>query len=283
MLDDFDAKEKAKISKILKIIGFSLIGLSVLILILWSVYFIAPGTRGVVITMGSVGKEVRGEGVTFAVPIIQTIKRIDVKVQKAQTEADASSKDLQQTHSTIALNYHLDPSKVNILYQHIGTEFKDRIIDPTVQEVLKAVTARYAAVDLIQKREIVSLETKQHLKDRLLAYYIIVDDFSIINFRFSKNFTDSVEAKQTAEQLALKARNDLERIKTEAEQTIASAKAEAESLRLRKENTTPLLVQLAAIQKWDGKLPKVTGGAIPFIDINELKPIPVEKKVEIKK
>jgi len=139
---------------------------------------------------------------------------------------------------------------------------------------VKAITARYNAVELITQREKVRDEIKGLLKSRLLNYNIVVDDFSIVNFKFSKQFEQAIEAKQTAEQFALKAQRDLERIKIEADQKMASAKAEAESLRLQKENVTPQLLKLRqieasikAIEKWDGKLPSVTGGAMPFIQV----------------
>lgn len=238
---------------------------------------IGAGERGVVLNFGAVQDRVLNEGLHFRVPIMQRIARIDVRVQKSQTDAAAASKDLQETHSTIALNYHIFPEKANWVYQQIGTAFKERIIDPAVQEVVKAVTARYTAVTLITQRETVRHEIRELLKQRLITYNIKVDDFSIINFQFSKQFTQAIEAKQTAEQLAMKAQRDLERIKIEAEQKIAQAKAEAEALRLQKENVTPQLVRLRqieaslrAIEKWDGRMPKVTSGAIPFIEVKSL-------------
>jgi regulator of protease activity HflC (stomatin/prohibitin superfamily) len=143
--------------------------------------------------------------------------------------------------------------------------------------VVKAVTAKFTAVMLITQRETVRHEIKELLKQRLGSNNIVVDDFSIVNFAFSKQFTQAIEAKQTAEQLAMKAQRDLERIKIEAEQKIAQAKAEAEALRLQKENVTPQLVRLRqieaslkAIEKWDGRMPRVTSGAIPFIDVKSL-------------
>jgi regulator of protease activity HflC (stomatin/prohibitin superfamily) len=116
----------------------------------------------------------------------------------------------------------------------VGIAFKDRIIDPNVQEAVKAVTAKYTAVQLIGEREKVSTEIKSSLVTKLAEYNIYVDGFSVIDFSFSKKFTDAIEAKQEAEQLAIKAMRDLDRIKIEAEQNIASAKAEAEGLRLQK-------------------------------------------------
>lgn len=229
---------------------------------------------------GAVSDKILQEGLNWRTPIVQSVVKVDVQVQKSQVEADASSKDLQTTHSVIAVNYHIDPSRVNWVYQNLGIDFKQRVIDPAVQEVIKAITAKYSAVDLINKREMVSLETKEHLKARLLPYAIIIDSFSIVNFTFSPEFTKSIEAKQTAEQHALKAQNDLKRIQIEAEQKIASARAEAESLRLQKDNVSENLIRLRqieasieAIKKWNGVLPQVSSGAIPFIDVNKYAPV----------
>ncbi|MRR55022.1 MAG: prohibitin family protein [Deltaproteobacteria bacterium] len=238
---------------------------------------IGAGERGVVLNFGAVSPTVLNEGLHFRIPIMQKIIKLDVKVQKSQTDAEAASKDLQETFSTIALNFHILPEKVNWIYQKLGADFKERIIDPAVQEVVKAVTAKYTAVEVITQREKVRSEIRELLKQRLNAYNIIVDDFSIVNFKFSSQFTQAIENKQTAEQLALKAQRDLERIKIEAEQKIAQAQAEAEALRLQKENVTTPLVKLRqieatlkAIEKWDGHLPKVTSGVIPFIDVKNL-------------
>ncbi len=238
---------------------------------------VGAGERGVVLNFGAVQDSVLGEGLHFRIPIMQKVQKIDVRIHKSQTDAESVSKDLQDTKSTIAVNYHVSPDKVNKIYQNIGVEYKERIIDPAVQEVVKAITARYTAVELITQREKVRGEIKELLKQRLITYDILVDDFSIVNFRFSQQFEQAIESKQTAEQLALKAQRDLERIKIEAEQKIASAKAEAESLRLQKENVTAQLIKLRqieasikAIDKWDGHLPKITSSAIPFIDLKSL-------------
>lgn len=262
-------KKAVKVFSTLAIIA----GIIIIILVFNPFVVVGAGERGVVLNFGAVQNTVLGEGLHSRVPIMQKIIKVDVRIQKAQTDAEASSKDLQDTHSIIALNYHISPDKTNWVYQHIGTEFAGRIIDPAVQEVVKAVTAKYTAVELITQRERVRSEIKELLRQRLLSYDIIVDDFSIVNFKFSDQFTQAIESKQTAEQLALKAQRDLERIKIEAEQKVTQAKAEAEALRLQKENVTPELIKLRqieasikAIEKWDGNLPRVTSGAVPFID-----------------
>jgi len=255
------------------------------ILILNPFVMVGAGERGVILNFGAVGKDVLGEGLHLRMPIMQRIIKVDVKVQKSQTDADAASRDLQDIHSTIAVNHHVIPDKANWLYQNIGVSYKERVIDPAVQEVVKAVTARYTAVELITQREKVRGEIKEMLKQRMTGYFIVVDDLSIVNFKFSPQFTQAIEEKQTAEQKALKATRDLDRIKIEAEQKIAQAKAEAEALRLQKENVSPMLIQLRQIEvssrmiemmerKWNGQLPSVmtggTGGPLPMLDLSTM-------------
>jgi regulator of protease activity HflC (stomatin/prohibitin superfamily) len=239
---------------------------------------IGAGERGVVLNFGAVQENVLEEGLHFRIPIMQKVVTMDVKVQKSLTNAAASSSDLQEVSSEVALNYHIIPDKSSIVYQSIGIHFSERIIDPAVQEVVKAVTAKYSAEELITKRPAVSEAMRATLTERLMVHNMAVDAFSIVGFSFSKIFMEAIESKQTAEQLALKAKRDLERIKIEAEQKVTAAKAEAESLRLQKANISTDLIELRkieanlkAIDKWNGILPQVTGGgAVPFIGVGEI-------------
>ena len=256
-----------------------LIGAMLVVLLFFSPWVkVGAGERGVVLNFGAVQENVLGEGLHFRIPIMQQVVLMDVKVQKAVTDAASASSDLQDVTSSVALNYHIVPDRANVVYQTLGIHFKDRIIDPAIQEVMKAVSARYTAEELITKRAAVSEAMRENLAARLQDYNISVDAFSIVSFSFSQVFTEAIEAKQTAEQLALKSRRDLERIKIEAEQKITAARAEAESLRLQRANISADLIELRkveanlkAIEKWNGILPQVTGGgAVPFIGVGEI-------------
>ncbi len=267
--------DPANVQKAKKTIGViaAVVAVIVVMLIINPFVIVGPGQRGVVISFGAVQPLVLGEGIHFRIPGYQRIEIVDVKVQKEQAEAEASSKDLQDIQSTIAVNFNVIPEKAGWIFQNIGVSYRERVIDPVAQEVVKAVTAKYTAVELITQREKIRSEIKELLKARLMAYNLFVVDVSIVNFKFSAQFTQAIESKQTAEQLALKAARDLDRIKIEAQQKIASAQAEAESLRLQKMNVSAELIQLRAIEaqqeairKWNGVLPSVTGGAVPFID-----------------
>jgi regulator of protease activity HflC (stomatin/prohibitin superfamily) len=250
------------------VIGFA--SLIVLIIIVQSsVAIIAPGERGILIQLGNI-QGVFDPGLHFKLPLIQNVVTMDVRTQKSEVKVGAASKDLQSIESVVALNYHIDPLKVDSLYQQIGTEYAERIIDPAIQESVKATTAQFTAEELITKRPLVKDDIKAKLIDRLSSSYIAIDDFSIVDFQFSDSFNVAIEAKQTAVQTALKAENDLRRIEIEAKQQIETAKAQAESIRIQgealKENQG--LVQLKLAEKWNGVMPLyVMGDSIPLINL----------------
>lgn len=244
----------------------------VIVLLFGSFYIVDAGERAVLLTWGSASQVAVDSGLHFKVPIVQDVVKFEVRTQKYEADASAASADLQMVTVKMAVNYHILPESVPRLYQETGIDYASRVIQPLEQEVVKATTAKFTAEELITKREEVRTEIKTELANRLSSRGIIVEEVSIVNFDFSKSFNAAIESKVEAEQLKLKADRDLERIKVEAEQKIASAKAEAESLRLQKQEITPDLIRLRqievqqkAVDKWDGILPKVTGGAVPFI------------------
>ncbi|SMF33133.1 MULTISPECIES: prohibitin family protein [Paenibacillus] len=235
------------------------------------------GHVGLYKTFGKLNDNILGPGMHFKIPFVQTVIQVNTQVTKTETDTTASSKDLQPVSTHVAVNYSVNKESAYNLMNNIGGNYDTVIINPAVQEIVKEVTARYQAEELIAKRDVVAGEISEHLTSRLAKYDLIVNEINIVNFKFSDAFNQSIEAKQVAQQQALKASNDLKRIQIEAQQKIAQAEAEAEALKLKKQEVTPELVQLKqievqekALEKWDGKLPQVTGGATPFIDIESL-------------
>ncbi|WP_374319190.1 prohibitin family protein [Aquabacterium sp.] len=253
----------------------------VAIWLLWllsPVVVISAGERGVLTTFGKPDEQVYDPGIHFRMPLAQSMHLMDVRLQKGEGEGDAASKDLQSVHTRIAINYHLDPRQAVNVFRNIGpsTEIAaDRIIIPAAQEAVKAVTARFTAEELISRRTEVRDAIGSLLRQKMERHGLVLDEFAIVNFAFSRSFSEAIEAKVKAEQDKLKAERDLQRIEVEAKQKVASAKAEADALALQRQQITPDLLQLrkienerAAIEKWDGKLPGVTGGATPFIQVS---------------
>jgi len=233
---------------------------------------ISAGERGVVLRWGDYDG-ILEEGFHVVNPISVGIQVMNVQVQKVEVLADAASKDLQSANSTVALNYHIDPKRVGTLYQQIGRDYEAQVIAPAIQEAVKAGTALFTAEELISKRAAVKGAIKQDLVTRLDKFYILIDDFSIVNFEFSEQFDAAIEAKQVAEQQALQAENDLRRIEVEAKQTIESAKAKAEAIRIQAQAITQqggqAYVELKTVEKWNGTLPVnfYGSGPVPFINI----------------
>ncbi len=260
--------------KVFRLVGFVVVAIVVISFFMGTYFVINAGERGVVLRFGAVNRVV-AEGIHFKLPFMEEIVKMSIRVQKNTTKTEAASRDLQVVHTTMVLNYNLQAGEVGEVYKKIGLNFSEKIIDPVIQESFKAASARYTAEELISKREALKTEVKTFLKERLAPFGIDVVELSITDFEFSQEFNRAIESKQTAEQLALKARRDLDRIKVEAQQKIAAAQAEAEALRLQRQVISPDLIklrqietQMKAIEKWDGKLPNVTGGAVPFIQVD---------------
>jgi len=252
------------------IIRWVAVGLAVLVLFFSTVVIITAGHVGVIKRLGAVTRTIE-PGLNVKTPFAEDVEILDTRVQKEETEADAASKDLQTVKAKVALNYRIQPNRAGDIVQQMGKEYKERVIDPAIQESVKASTSGFTAEELITKREAVREVIKIHLKNKLEFRGIIVDEFNIVNFDFSPSFNKAIEDKVTAEQNALAAKNKLEQIKFEAQQSIESAKGKAEAIRIEADalRANPQLLELRSIEKWDGKLPTFMGqGAVPFVNIN---------------
>ena len=255
-------------------------------IVVWSVLFIMflifnplvkidSGERGVILKFGEVQENILEEGLHFIMPVLNTVKKMDVTTQKEERGASASSKDLQIVTSEVAINYHLDPLKVNKLYQELRRDYSDRVITPAIQEFIKKITAQYTAEELITKRENVKEQLRVALTDNLSKNGIVVDDIFITNFDFSDEFNKSIEAKVTAEQRALEEKNKTVQIEEQAKQKVVSAEADARAIQIQAQAINSQggedYVNLKAIEKWNGILPvqMIPGSTVPFIQLSK--------------
>jgi regulator of protease activity HflC (stomatin/prohibitin superfamily) len=246
-----------------------------LILALISTFFVVvnAGERGVLMEFGKVQEKILGEGIHPIIPLVNTVQKLSVRVQKQEISAEASSKDLQDVFADVALNWHIIPEEANAIFQEIGTEVAiiDRIINPAVEEVIKAIIAKYTAEQIITKREDVKAGLDDSLTTRLINYHIAVDDISLVHVHFSVQFSAAVEAKQIAEQEAKRADFIAKKAIKQAEAKVNIARGEAEAQKLLRENLTPEILQKEAIEKWNGTLPLVVGGrSTELLDLSKL-------------
>jgi len=264
-----DIEKEKKFNKKI-IIGFIyfIITVVVILLVFSSFTVIDAGHTGVVVRLGKVSDNVLNEGFHFKLPIITNIVKIDNRVLKTEVESNSASKDLQSISSKVSVNYRVNTNSSAKIYKNVGNNFNNVIVNPAIQECMKSVTAKYNAEELITKRAIVSSEMEKEISQKINPYGLNIEVFNIIDFDFSEEFSKAIEAKQTAQQQALKAEQDLARIKVEASQTVEKAKAESEAYQLKNQQLTDKVIMMEFVEKWDGKLPTVTSGGSALFDMS---------------
>lgn len=245
-------------------------GTLLLLLLILSVGTVPTGNVGIKVRFGAVQNNTLAEGLHFKMPLVESIKKVDCRTQRVDTDGEGASKDLQTINTYIVTNYRVDQKKVFDLYKTVGTNYEEIVIKPAVQEAMKTTLAQYAAEELITKRTEVALNLQEVLKAKLDNRGIVVENVSIINLTFSAAYDQAIEAKQVAEQEAKKAQQELEKAKIEAEKKVVEAQAEAESLKVQRQEITSDLLKLKWIEKWDGKLPTTAlGESVPVFDISK--------------
>ena len=251
-----------------------LVIIAVIILIANSAVIVPAGHTGVVLTLGRVDENVLQEGLHFKIPFIQDVVKIDNRITKLEVDTEAFSKDLQTVSTTIAINYRVETSMSYSIYKNIGRDYESVLVVPAVNEVLKAITANYTAEESVTNRTLVSNGLIDGLNEKLNEIGLYVTDVNIINFDFSDAYITAIEEKQVAQQQLLKAETEKQTKITNAEADAEALKiqteAEAEANRILAESITDALVEYNKIQKWNGELPMVSGGATSILDMSSI-------------
>lgn len=263
---------------VVKVATHVIIALVLLIVIFGSFGTVDAGERGVKTRFGAVVGLV-DQGLYFKLPFIEKVNKMNVQTKTVKYELEdplfSASKDLQDVKIAVVLNYRLDPTKVETIYQQYGTveQYEERIIRPAVRDTVKAVASQFTAEELVTKRSEFTDKVVTVINDRLSTQFVTTERVNITNFEFSKSFTEAIEAKVTAVQNAEAAKNKLEQIKFEAQQTIEKAKADAEAIKIQAQAINSQggadYVQLQAIKAWKGDVPQymTSGASVPFINL----------------
>lgn len=252
-----------------KIIGIFTIILISIIILSSTFTTIKSGEVGVRIRFGKVVDKSTKEGINVKLPIIEKIEKMNIRVQKIEVETESSSKDLQEVEMKIAVNYRINKANATELYKNVGTNYSEIVLEPAIEESIKAVTSRYTAEQLITNRNEVSDKCMEELSNKVEKYGLIVNDFNITNFSFSEEFDKAIEEKQVAEQKVLTAKQELEKEKIEAEKKIVKAEAEKKANELKEASLTDNIIKEKFIEKWNGELPKVSSGN-NIVDISSI-------------
>lgn len=232
-----------------------------------------PGQKGIRVTLGAISGDAKESGVYLWLPFITDVKKISVQVQKSDVVGAAATKDMQDVRADVAVNWSMNAKDIIQTYKNVGDEeaVLSRIIAPAVQEVLKSSTAKRTAEEVLTKRMEMKADIDDSLKSRLDAYGITLHDVSIVDLKFSPDFTHAIEQKQIAEQQAKQAEYVALKATQDARAEVERAKGQSEAQRLLKQTITGEILQQRAIEKWDGHFPQIMGSnAMPFIDMRSL-------------
>jgi prohibitin 2 len=253
----------------------------IIVILAESIVIVEAGHRGVVLYLGAVENRVLGEGVHFIAPFLEQVVPMEVRTQKFQAEASAASNDLQEVQTVIALNYRIDPTEANKIYQVLGVNYADRVISPTIQESVKASVAKFNAEELITKRETAKSVIANAIRSTLAANDIQTQNVFITDFKFSDAFASQIEQKVVAFQKYLTELNNLRSVSVVANQSVAQAEGQARATAARaggesqaikiitsQLRESPEYLQWQAISKWNGQMPYALGSSgFPFFQL----------------
>lgn len=251
---------------------YSVLILSLLFLSGCGIHVVETGNRGIKVRFGEVIGDPLPEGLYLYNPVTTSIKELNVREVKQSATTNVYSKDAQVVEVSYTVNFRPDASKITQLYKEVGYDWSDVLVRQILEGNIKEVSGKYAAVDLIEKRQEYGNQIIEELSNEFKKKKIELISFEINDMNFDDDFETAVKNKVIAVEQAKEAQNRTVKIKEEADQKIIAATAEAESMRIRsqalKENKG--LVEYEAVQKWDGKLPQqMFGNAVPFINLNK--------------
>lgn len=278
--DNLKYSEQVEILKntIIRNIIIGILLIFIIITLISSLTTVPTGFVGVKTRFGQVQDTTIQEGLNLKLPFIEKIVKMDCRTQKTEYTMEASSKDLQKiSNFKVAINYNVSKETANQLYKEVGVDYKSVIVEPAIQEAMKATIANYTAEELITKRNEVSAFALNSLFDKLQDKGIQLTSLNILDLSFSEEFDKAVEEKQIVEQETQKAQYELEKAKVENEKKIENAKAEAEVMKQQNLQITEQYLRLkeienqkAMIDKWDGQLPTtMTDGSNLLLNMNK--------------
>jgi prohibitin 2 len=277
---------------------------AILLVAFWPLCTVPTGHRGV-ITVGGAIKGIEAEGFTLVAPW-QQLSIFNIRAEQANIDkAEGATKDTQPVTTSLTVRYSVIPNKVAEVFEQYSHDGDlNAYINTATQEVFKAVTAQYAATDLIGQRAKVSNDISTALREKVSKYGAQIINIDMRQFSFSAEYMAAINDKVTQEQKYLAAEKRVLTVESEQKQKVAVAQAEATALKARADGEAyatlaaataeakaiqtkgearakameaqafaliknPMLVEMRKAEAWDGKLPvnMYAGAPIPFMNV----------------
>lgn len=283
-------REKGAESAMWKYAKYAVIAVFVIGIGANSISVIPTGYTGVKSTFGKISEKELTTGVHFSVPFVQNIQTISNKQQDGKCEGKIWGETSDKTPvygENVTVTYSISSEKSAWLCANVANT--DNLIRGSmVASAMKAAMAELSPEDVTNRGKIEPLTQKKleevlnakYGKDTITLYQVIIE-----NMNFENAYNEAIQQKSIAQQTA--ARQEIENKtaikKAEADKTVEIKKAEAKAEKMRIEaeaqanankeladSISDALIDYQKIEKWDGKLPKVTGSnAIVSLDEDE--------------
>lgn len=253
--------------------GYALVAATI---IFGSFFTVPEGQKALITTFGRASNTIYGAGMHIKAPLIQSVKRFDVKTIRADYKTQTYTKDIQTAELRVSYTYNLIANDIVETYRVYDNDWQERILYPNLEQALKSEVGTWNADTMVANRDKVAENVLRSLQERMIShkYPVAVTNFQLINIDYSNQFEQSIEKKVIAEQAALEEANRTKQIEQKAHQKVVDAKAEAESMRIRAKalEQNPKLVSYEAVQKWDGRLPQIIAGdgSTPILDLRSI-------------
>lgn len=196
-------------------------------------YTVDAGERAIVFDRtGGLREKVYGEGMHFYLPYVQSPVKFDIRLQPLYIKSKTGTRDMQTVDIALRILHRPISEFLPSIYTNIGKNYKDTILPSIGNEVLKAIVAQYDVDQLLKLREKISAEIRESLTIRARDFNLALDDVALVHISFMKEYTQAIENKQVAQQMAERQKFVVLKSEEEKKAEIIRAEGEAESARL---------------------------------------------------
>jgi len=231
-------------SRLLKIATVVLI----LLLLMASVTSIPTGNVGVLTLFGRVTGDILGEGIHLINPL-KSVQKLSVQTQSVKESANTPSNEGLMLALDTSLLFRLDRTKAAQVYQTVGENYAEKIVEPTLRAAIRASTSSHSANALYTNaRELVQQQIQGELTTQLAARGVIVEAVLLRDVQLPAMLKSSIEAKQQAEQDALRMSFILQKEKQEAERKRIEAQGIADFQKIVAQGISPQLLEWKGIE-----------------------------------
>lgn len=233
---------------LLRLIGLGVAAFLIVILLFASVTRVGTGHVGVLTLFGRVTNETLGEGIHLINPM-KTNNELSIQTQTLKESASVPSSEGLMMALDTSLIYHLSPDRAAEVFQKIGADYENIVVEPTLRSAIRESTASHTANALYTgEREMVAKQIFEQVNESLAKRGITVENVLLRDIQLPATLKASIEAKQQAEQEALAMNFRLQKETQEAQRKRIEAAGVRDFQQIIAQGITPSLLEWKGIE-----------------------------------